>query len=200
MFPTYGYFLLISPLLVSWAGSDWKQSNVFQPPASLEKPRAEDVEASWKKTESFFSEDANHDQTTKAEAMSHLIEVFRFVGQNLEDLGLFVVSLTNNLLDLLWSYSTQILGLTSFLSKSRIFRSVSVPPFKTLPNLLKNSRMLLGGLKTFLLKLTNIFPSKVQWFLYFQSSLSKKLVLFIIIIAALTILSKLLVVIYYDEW
>ena len=193
MFPTYGYFLLISPLLVSWAGSDWKQSNVFQPPATLEKPRAEDVEASWKKTESFFSEDANHDQTTKAEAMSHLIEVFRFVGQSLEDLGLFVVSLTNNLLDLLWSYSTQILGLTSFLSKSRIFRSVSVPPFKTLPNLLKNSQMLLSGLKTFLL--TNIFLSKVQWFLYFQSSLSKKKILFIIIIAALTILSKLLVVI-----
>ena len=198
MFPTYGYFLLISPLLVSWAGSDSKQSNVFQPPASLEKPRAEDVEASWKKTKSFFSEDANHDQTTKAEAMSHLIEVFRFVGQSLEDLGLFVVSLTNNLLDLLWSYSTQILGLTSFLSKSRIFRSVSVPPFKTLPNLLKNSRMLLSGLKTFLLKLTNIFLSKVQWFLYFHL-FSFHYLFFIIIIATLTILSKLLVVIYYDE-
>ena len=163
-----------------------KTIKYFQPAATLEKPRA-DVEAPWKKPECFFREEANQDQTVEAEAMSGLREVCRFVGQSLEDLGLFVVSLANSLLDLLWSHSAQILGLTSFLSKSRIFRSVS--PFEMLRNLLKNSGLLLSWLKTLLLKLTNIFLSKVQWFLYFKisSSVSQQflfilpLVLFVII-------------------
>ena len=164
--------------------------SIFQPAATLQKPRA-GAEAPWKKTKCFFSEDAYHDQISKNEVLSCLTELFRFVGQSLEDLGLFVVSLTNNLLDLMWSYSAQILGLTSFLSKSKIFRSVSVPPFKMLPNLLKNSGLLLSQL---LFKLTNIFLYQVQWLLCFKSSLCKilffslPLVLLVIIIAMLTIL------------
>ena len=92
-------------------------------------------------------------------------EVYRSVGQSLEDLGLFVVFLINNLLDLLWFHSAQILGLTSLLSKSRIFRSVSVPVSKMLPNPLKNPGQLLSSLKTLLFQLTNIFLYKVECFL-----------------------------------
>ena len=112
----------------------------------------------------------------------------------MEDLGLFVVSLTNTLLDLLWSHSAQILGVSSFLSKSRIFRSVSVPPFKMLPNLLKNSGLRLSWLKTLLWKLTNIFLSNVQCYFKISSSLALKLLFILPSFALFVIISR-----YFDH-